>query len=446
MSPTTTIFSGLTLASFVAIAWRWIQSILIRLSSFLVVTVRIEGPTVMDAVSSYCWQTMKRSPVGIRDYKGVYEFVRPVGRVLTVAWESIGQDSIIFWKGWKPVFASFGAVSNRSEGSPVFHDKGTVRFIRGTFNADQFIIDSLDRQNQKVERGTASRFYVEHVFGSGNQKRRSGGSDGPTGKAGPAGDDGYGKPLSEGVRILKWKREELGAEILQMVSPFDILCYPKEVLELVTEAQQWKKSEKWYKERQIPWRRGWLLYGPPGTGKTSLVRAIAQSENMPVWIYDLSSLCNREFMEAWQKMLQHVPCVALFEDLDATFNKRSNVLGENGGGLTFDCFLNVIGGLDSVDGIFTVITTNHIDTIDEAVGIANQRGVSTRPGRIDRVLEFGTLNAACRTGIANRVLRDYTEVIPETVAAGDGETGAQFQERCARIALTNYWNRLQPKE
>lgn len=35
------------------------------------------------------------------------------------------------------------------------------------------------------------------------------------------------------------------------------------------------KSSKWYRERGIPYRRGYLLYGPPGTGKTSFITALA---------------------------------------------------------------------------------------------------------------------------------------------------------------------------
>ena len=33
----------------------------------------------------------------------------------------------------------------------------------------------------------------------------------------------------------------------------------------------WLSAEKWYAERGIPYRRGYLLHGPPGSGKTSYI-------------------------------------------------------------------------------------------------------------------------------------------------------------------------------
>lgn len=44
---------------------------------------------------------------------------------------------------------------------------------------------------------------------------------------------------------------------------------------LLADAKEFMENEKWYAERGIPWRRGYLLHGYPGTGKTSLSKFTA---------------------------------------------------------------------------------------------------------------------------------------------------------------------------
>jgi SpoVK/Ycf46/Vps4 family AAA+-type ATPase len=134
--------------------------------------------------------------------------------------------------------------------------------------------------------------------------------------------------------------------------------------------------------------------------------------------------------------------MVVIEDIDAVFNGRANRLGESGGGLSFDCLLNCISGIESSDGIFLVITSNSEDSLDAALGTSRDGSVS-RPGRIDRVIPFGLMQKDARELLARHVLRD-TEAdseptISELVSLGNEETPAQFQERCIRIALASLW-------
>jgi len=107
--------------------------------------------------------------------------------------------------------------------------------------------------------------------------------------------------------------------------------------------------------------------------------------------------------------------------------------------LTFDCLLNCISGVKQADGVFLVVTTNHVDKLDPALGIPDATGKSTRPGRIDKAIHLGLMAEPQRLQLAKHILSDYPELIAKTVEEGEGETAAQFQSRCAQLALSKFW-------
>ncbi|KAG8850945.1 hypothetical protein FRB91_008671 [Serendipita sp. 411] len=47
---------------------------------------------------------------------------------------------------------------------------------------------------------------------------------------------------------------------------------------VLQDCQEFMASEKWYSERGLPWRRGFLLHGCPGSGKTSLLTRTERDE------------------------------------------------------------------------------------------------------------------------------------------------------------------------
>lgn len=161
------------------------------------------------------------------------------------------------------------------------------------------------------------------------------------------------------------------------------------------------------------------------THNTASVRAIGQELDLPIHIFDLASMTNSELREAWQSVTADLPAIALLEDIDGAFIGRTPAEGVE---LTFDCLLNCMDGVERMDGLLTIVTTNRPETLDDAL--------CNRPGRIDVQLEFGPPDEAGRRHIASRILQDWPEAIEAIVAAGDGESGAQFERRCVAFAST----------
>src|SRR5262249_55234997 len=119
-----------------------------------------------------------------------------------------------------------------------------------------------------------------------------------------------------------------GAPPLSPGRSTDKLYFPEPVRRLIREIEMWRRLRDWYLERDIPWKRGWVLYGPPGTGKTAITRAIAEDLDMPLFVYSLGQMLNDDLEQSWAEMQAHVPCIALFEDFDNVFHGRENVYGK----------------------------------------------------------------------------------------------------------------------
>lgn len=140
-----------------------------------------------------------------------------------------------------------------------------------------------------------------------------------------------------------------------------------------------KQGKARYRDREIPWRRGYLLHGPPGTGKSTLCRVIASELNLPIYELTLNSksLDDSGFVSAMTNLSKRA--MVLIEDVDAAFVQRVSGHGASGSNVSFSALLNGIDGIGASEGRLLFLTTNHRDKLDDAL---------TRCGRVDREVEF----------------------------------------------------------
>jgi len=166
---------------------------------------------------------------------------------------------------------------------------------------------------------------------------------------------------------------------------------------ILNDAKDFLSSKKWYAERGIPFRRGYLLYGAPGSGKTSIIHSLAGELGLDVYIISLS----RSGLDdnALQELIADLPekCIALMEDVDAAFHhsisrssekpEKKLITGDKDSGpssgdtpkISLSGLLNALDGVGAQEGRLLFATTNRYETLDAAL---------RRPGRMDVHVEF----------------------------------------------------------
>jgi hypothetical protein len=178
--------------------------------------------------------------------------------------------------------------------------------------------------------------------------------------------------------------------------------------EIKNDLQMFLNSEEWYKDRDIPYSRGYLFYGFPGTGKTSMIKAISSYCKRHIHFLMLSNVSSdAELIELFKK-INYTDTVLVLEDIDAMIdivksrnndntdkndkndknknnnknnkNNKNNNNNRNDDNDEFQSKLTLSGILNAIDGVFSchgrilIMTTNHPEVLDEAL---------IRPGRID---------------------------------------------------------------
>merc|ERR1712159_479564 len=135
--------------------------------------------------------------------------------------------------------------------------------------------------------------------------------------------------------------------------------------------------------------KGVLLYGPPGTGKTLCARAVANRTDA-CFIRVIGSELVQKYVGEGARMVRELfemargkkACIIFFDEIDAVGGARfdDGAGGDNEVQRTMLELINQLDGFDARGNIKVLMATNRPDTLDPAL---------TRPGRLDRKIEFG---------------------------------------------------------
>ncbi len=180
----------------------------------------------------------------------------------------------------------------------------------------------------------------------------------------------------------------------------------------------WHRKD-WFEERNLPFRRGYLLHGPPGNGKSSAVRALMSSRDLNAYtlrFFD-RNIDDSDLDTLFDKAYRHRPSIVLFEDIDRAFPKT----GESRSKISLQHLLNTLDGVGTGEGIVVVATANEPAVLDPAI--------LRRPGRFDRVVHFANPGEDLRLEYFRRMNSGLTDdQLRRSVEGASGFSFAQLRE------------------
>ena len=171
-----------------------------------------------------------------------------------------------------------------------------------------------------------------------------------------------------------------------------------------------------YKNNGIPYKRGLIFTGVPGTGKTLTGKILMNKCNSAfIWVTAdvLKEVSDIKCIFNMAKELS--PCILLMEDIDAYLEKQGAV----------DSLKTQMDGMDSIEGIVTILCTNFPDRLPLAL--------IDRPSRFDDVILFQLPDLELRFSILDRVsklmnIENREEILREIADETEGLTGSHLKE------------------
>ncbi|XP_078083898.1 mitochondrial chaperone BCS1 isoform X1 [Mustelus asterias] len=200
---------------------------------------------------------------------------------------------------------------------------------------------------------------------------------------------------------------------------------------IVQDVKDFIGNPKWYTDRGIPYRRGYLLYGPPGCGKSSFITALAGELQYSICLMSLSDRSLTD--DRLNHLLSMAPqqSIVLLEDVDAAFvnrdlAKENPTVYQGMGRLTFSGLLNALDGVASAEARLVFMTTNYLDRLDPAL---------IRPGRVDHKQFVGY----CSHWQLSQMFQRFYPEQPVTMADEFAERALSLSDRISAAQVQGHF-------
>jgi transitional endoplasmic reticulum ATPase len=209
--------------------------------------------------------------------------------------------------------------------------------------------------------------------------------------------------------------------------------------ERLREAIQWPlEYPQVFAQMDMQAAKGVLMYGPPGTGKTLLAKAIANESQSnfisikgPELLNKYVGESEKGVREVFEKARSNAPTVVFFDEIDSIAGERGRHSGDSGvGERVVSQLLTELDGLEQLEDVVVIATTNRPDLIDPAL---------LRPGRLDRHVHVPVPDEEARRRIFEVHTRNKplaSDVGVEDLAARtDGYVGADIEAVCREASM-----------
>ncbi len=157
------------------------------------------------------------------------------------------------------------------------------------------------------------------------------------------------------------------------VSTHGLLRFPQANSErIITEIQRFWTKKEIFQKYDRAYKRSILMWGPAGTGKSSVIKILSADvldRNGVVIKFDSPNLF-MQGMRIFRQIQPETPVVVLMEDIDEILHSKNE-----------SDILNLLDGVERVENIVFIATTNHPSRLGERI--------INRPGRFDKRYKIG---------------------------------------------------------